>query len=195
MQRIGSLIRKLRVEKGYPLRKVAAFLDIDQAILSKIERGHRKIKKEQVIELARFFDYDEKEMLLIYLSDRVLYEIADDSIGLEALKAAEQVLEYRAFSVVDRKQIINTIAEVMSLTPKVIKAWIYGSFARKDDSPESDIDIALRTDKGFSYFDLAGLQYQLEETLQRKVDIGFIDSFKPRIFNNVKKDLILIYEK
>ena len=40
--------------KGYPLRKVAAFLDIDQAILSKIERGQRKISKEQVIKLAEF---------------------------------------------------------------------------------------------------------------------------------------------
>jgi len=32
MQQIGVLIRELRLEKGYPLRKVAAFLDIDQAI-------------------------------------------------------------------------------------------------------------------------------------------------------------------
>ena len=74
MEGIGSLIRKLRVEGGYPIRKVAAFLDIDQAILSKMERGIRKIKKEQVIKLARFFDYDEKEMIKICLSDIILYE-------------------------------------------------------------------------------------------------------------------------
>ena len=55
MDTIGILIRKLRLEKGYPLRKVAAFLDIDQAILSKMERGQRRISKEQVVKLAKFF--------------------------------------------------------------------------------------------------------------------------------------------
>ncbi len=48
MQNIGGLIRTLREKEGYPLRKVAAFLDIDQAVLSKIERGQRKLTKEKV---------------------------------------------------------------------------------------------------------------------------------------------------
>jgi len=195
MQRIGSLIRKLREEKGYPLRKVAAYLDIDQAILSKIERGHRKIKKEQVSKLAGFFNYDEREMLLVYLSDRVLYEVGEDANALEALKIAEKVLEYRTFSTIDRNQTIDKIREVTTQFPKVIKVWIYGSFARRDDGPGSDIDIAVETEKGFSYFDLAGLQYRLEEELNRRVDIGFINSFKPEILENVEKDLILIYER
>ena len=42
MESLGDIIRKLRESKELPLRTVAAFLDIDQAILSKIERGHRK---------------------------------------------------------------------------------------------------------------------------------------------------------
>ena len=50
MQNIGELIRTLREKEGYPLRKVAAFLDIDQAVLSKIERGQRKLSKEQVVD-------------------------------------------------------------------------------------------------------------------------------------------------
>jgi len=195
MQHISSLLRELRVEKGYPLRKVAAFLDIDQAILSKMERGLRNINKEQVVKLARFFDYDEKKMILVYLSDRVLYEVGDDVNALEALKVAERVLEYKAYSAIDRNQIIEIIVDVMGNFPQIIKAWIYGSFAREEDRPESDIDIAVKTDEGFSYFDLAGLQYRLEEELNRKIDIGFINSFKPRILENVKKELILIYER
>ncbi|MBA7548547.1 hypothetical protein ES705_41008 [subsurface metagenome] len=75
MKSIGELIRSLREKDGYPLRKVAAFLDIDQAILSKIERGQRKLTKEQVIKLADFFKYNEKEMLITFLSDRIIYEI------------------------------------------------------------------------------------------------------------------------
>ena len=43
MEDIGKLIRYLRINKDSLLRKVAAFLNIDQAVLSKIERGKRKI--------------------------------------------------------------------------------------------------------------------------------------------------------
>ena len=101
MRNIGNLIRSLRLEKGYPLRKVATFLDIDQAILSKMERGKRKINKEQVVKLANFFDYSEKEMMVIYLSDRILYEIGDSQYSKDALKVAEEKLAYMTFKVLD----------------------------------------------------------------------------------------------
>ena len=45
---IGEILRKRREEKGLLLRQVAALLDVDTAILSKIERGERKAKKEQM---------------------------------------------------------------------------------------------------------------------------------------------------
>jgi len=195
MQDIGNLIRALRVREGYPLRKVAAFLDIDQAILSKIERGKRKIKKEQVVKLAKFFNYNEKEMLVTYLSDLIIYDIGNDKYAKETLKVAEEKIDYKTFKLLDRNKIINRIAETLKQHSEVNKAWIYGSFSRKDDGPGSDIDIAVKTDEGFSYFDLAEIQFQLENALKRKVDVGFIDSFRPQILENVKQDLTLIYEK
>ncbi|HDO27460.1 MAG TPA: XRE family transcriptional regulator [Bacteroidetes bacterium] len=53
---MGKQIRKLRTDKGLPLRKVAALLDIDQSILSKTERGERKASKDQIKKIR---DYDE----------------------------------------------------------------------------------------------------------------------------------------
>ncbi|MBL7105091.1 MAG: helix-turn-helix domain-containing protein [Bacteroidales bacterium] len=195
MQNIENLIRTLREKEGYPLRKVAAFLDIDQAILSKIERGQRKLTKKQVIKLADFFNYSEKEMLIAFLSDRILYEIGDDAYAKEALKVAEEKIEYKAFKTLDRSKIIKEIVNKLKKFSKVSNAWIYGSFSREDDIPGSDIDIAVKTDEGFSYFDLAEIQYQLENEVNRKIDVGFIDSFKPHIFKNVEPDLKLIYER
>ena len=195
MQNIGALIRKLRLEKGLPLRKVAAYIDIDQAILSKIERGLRKISKDHVIKLAEFFDYDEKEMLVTYLSDRIIHEIGNDKYAKEALKVAEEKMDYEIFTALDRNKLIKKISAIMKRFPKVNKAWIYGSFSRKDDEPGSDIDVAVETEKGFSYFDLAEIQYQLENETNRRVDIGFIDTFRPNVIENVKQDLELIYEK
>ncbi len=195
MQEIGKLIRKLRKEKGYPLRKVAAWLDIDQAILSKMERGQRKITKEQVIRLARFFHYDEREMLITYLSDLIVSGIGEEELAGEALKVAEEKIAYKTFQALDRKKIIQMIKNTLKRFPKIRTAWIYGSFARGDDTPDSDIDLAIRTEGGFSYFDLAEIQHQLEKEINLKIDIGFIDSFKPGIFRNLQPDLKLIYEK
>jgi transcriptional regulator with XRE-family HTH domain len=94
MQNVGELIRTLREKEGYPLRKVAAFLDIDQAVLSKIERGQRKLSKKQVIKLSDFFNYSEKEMLVTFFSDQIIYEIGNEEYAKEALKVAEEKIEY-----------------------------------------------------------------------------------------------------
>ena len=62
MDSLGDIIRKLREEKELPLRTVAAYLDIDQAILSRIERGQRNASREQVVKLAEYFKLNENDM-------------------------------------------------------------------------------------------------------------------------------------
>ena len=94
MLTIGKQIRKLREDKELPLRKVAAELDIDQSILSKIERGERKASKGQIIQIAKIFGVDEKELLINYLSDKVLYELIDEDLAADALKLAEKKIKY-----------------------------------------------------------------------------------------------------
>lgn len=91
---IGSKLRELREGKGLPLRKVSALLDIDVAILSKMERGERKLSKEIVLKLADIYEYDANELLVLFLSDRIMYEIQDEDLGLEALKVAEERVRY-----------------------------------------------------------------------------------------------------
>ncbi len=195
MKEFGKIIRELREKKGYPLRKVAAFLDIDQAILSKVERGQRKISKEQVVKLAEFFHYDEKKLLIAYLSDRIVYEVKNEDYASEAIKVAEEKIGYLVKTQTDKSKIIRKINNVLRKFKKIKKAWIYGSFARGEDGVYSDIDIAVRADQGLSYFDLAEIQYKLENAVKRKIDIGFIDSFKEYVYEKVKPELTLIYER
>ena len=91
---IGEKLRHIREEKELPLRKVAALLDIDVAILSKMERGERRITKEVVLKLADIYDYDADDLLVSFLSDKILYEIQDEDLGIEALKVAEERAKY-----------------------------------------------------------------------------------------------------
>lgn len=91
---IGEKLRHIREEKELPLRKVAALLDIDVAILSKMERGERKITKEVVLKLADIYGYNADDLLVSFLSDKILYEIEDEDLGIEALKVAEERAKY-----------------------------------------------------------------------------------------------------
>jgi predicted nucleotidyltransferase len=196
---LGKTIRKLRESRKLPLRTVAAYLDMDQAILSKIERGKRPANREQIIKLAEFFKVNENELLVSWLSDKVVklaqYEIADERVALKALQLAEHKVSYRAFTRMDRKQLVKSLKTVITQFPGIAKVWIFGSFARKEDGPKSDIDVAIEADKTFGYFELADLQHQAEKLLHRKVDIGFLDTFKPSVRKRIGDDLQLIYEK
>jgi len=91
---IGEKLRHIREKKELSLRKVAALLDIDVAILSKMERGERRITKQLVLKLADIFDYNANELLVSFLSDKILYEIQDEDLGIEALKVAEERAKY-----------------------------------------------------------------------------------------------------
>ena len=94
MDSLGETIRKLREDKELPLRTVAAFLDIDQAILSKIERGHRKPTRDQVVKLAEYFKVKENDLLVAWLSDKLVYEVEDEDMALKALQVAEERVKY-----------------------------------------------------------------------------------------------------
>lgn len=91
---IGEKLRHIREEKELPLRKVAALLDIDVAILSKMERGERRITKEVVLKLADIYEYNADNLLVSFLSDKILYEILDEDLGIKALKVAEERAKY-----------------------------------------------------------------------------------------------------
>lgn len=91
---VGELLRGKREEKGLLLRHVSAELDIDTAILSKIERSERKATKEQILKLAEILDLNKEDLLVQYLSEKILYEIKDEELGEKALKVAEQQIKY-----------------------------------------------------------------------------------------------------
>ena len=60
MSNLGQKIRELREEQNLLLRQVAAHLEVDTALMSKIERGERKASRQQVVEIARFLKANEE---------------------------------------------------------------------------------------------------------------------------------------
>ena len=90
----GKKIKELREEHGMVQRKLAAALDIDTPMYSKIERGERKAKRIHIPIMAKLLEIDEKELLMIWLADKVLDVVeGENEVKLEALVYAQRETE------------------------------------------------------------------------------------------------------
>lgn len=92
--KFGEHIRKLREAQNLLQRQVAAALDIDTPMLSKIERGERQAKREQVARFAKTLRAKEKELLTLWLADKIYDVIKDEGDAAEAMRVAEERLKY-----------------------------------------------------------------------------------------------------
>ena len=88
---LGERIRELRAEHGVLQRQLAALLEIDTPMFSKIERGDRRAKRTQVIQLAEYFKIDKNELLTLWLADKVLDAVEDeDELKHDAIEVAQK---------------------------------------------------------------------------------------------------------
>jgi len=94
MQTFGEIIKSEREKKGLFLRQVASALEVDQALISKFEKGDRKPSKEQVEKIADFLGLDKDELITAWLSDKIVYTIQGEKNAEKALKVAEQKIKY-----------------------------------------------------------------------------------------------------
>ncbi|WP_375582236.1 helix-turn-helix domain-containing protein [Cyclobacterium xiamenense] len=89
---IGDKIRELRESKNILLRQLAAQLDMDTAMLSKMERGDRFFRKEDIVALAKIFKQSQKDLLTLWLADKVLKTIENEEHKRQALELAIKTL-------------------------------------------------------------------------------------------------------
>ncbi len=88
---LGERIRELRAEHGVLQRQLAALLEIDTPMFSKIERGDRRAKRTQVIQLAEYFKIDKNELLTLWLADKVLDAVKEeDELKHDAIEVAQK---------------------------------------------------------------------------------------------------------
>ena len=90
----------------------------------------------------------------------------------------------------------KTIVEYFKTQP-VLKAWLFGSYSRGEQRPDSDVDILFVPDmsKKFSLFTLGGMYMDLKELLNHEVDLIPESSLLPFAKDSAERDKILIYER
>jgi predicted nucleotidyltransferase len=94
-----------------------------------------------------------------------------------------------------KRAIIEALRHYFSTQP-VLKAWLFGSFSRGEETKDSDVDIMVSLDKskpiGLKFF---GMWNDLEELLGRKVDLVSEGTLLPFAQESVERDKILVYER
>ncbi|HVS94533.1 MAG TPA: helix-turn-helix transcriptional regulator [Mucilaginibacter sp.] len=90
----GETIRKLREDNQMPLRKLAALLDIDQSTLSKIERNERKANDSFLEKISSIFGISKKDLHLIFISDKIAYDLLEEENIDDIFKVAEEKITY-----------------------------------------------------------------------------------------------------
>lgn len=83
-------------------------------------------------------------------------------------------------------------------TQPVLKAWLFGSFARGEETSGSDVDILFvldRSGKPFSLFTMGEMYMDLKELLGREVDLVEEGSLRPYAAETANRGKKLIYER
>ena len=93
-------------------------------------------------------------------------------------------------------QLIQQLRQGLAQAP-VQRAWLFGSFARNEESRSSDVDVLVQfiPNARVSLFDYGGIVYELEELTGRRVDLVQEEMLKPFAQKSVEQDKILIYER
>lgn len=89
----------------------------------------------------------------------------------------------------------DIIADYFKTKP-VLKAWLFGSYSRGEEEPDSDVDILIVLDHsqpvGLEFF---GMYEDLKDLLGRNVDLVTERSLAPFARESVERDRKLIYER
>lgn len=83
---LNELLKSKRETKGLLLRQVASMIDVDTALVSKIEKGDRKPTREQIEKLAVALDIELGQLLKLWLSEKIYEDVKGENLAVEAIK-------------------------------------------------------------------------------------------------------------
>lgn len=94
MESIGQTFKNIREKRQLFLESVTQKTGINKTLLSRIETGKRLPTKEQVIQLSKFYKIEKNDLIIQWLSDKLVYEVKNEKSALQAIQAAEEKIKY-----------------------------------------------------------------------------------------------------
>lgn len=90
---------------------------------------------------------------------------------------------------------IKTITEPIAKTYDIDKVWLFGSYARGEQTEESDIDFRIDRGNVCSGIQLGLFYADLEDALNTKIDVVTTQSLSDEFLEKIGRDEVLIYAK
>lgn len=89
---LGEIIKSKRLKIGLLQSDVAVKLGIDAPLLSKIEKGLRRLKREQILKIASILNTDKEELLSLWLADQIYDVVKDEKLANKAIQITEAII-------------------------------------------------------------------------------------------------------
>jgi transcriptional regulator with XRE-family HTH domain len=152
-----SLLKNAREKKGLKTRELAQLANIDQALISKFESGTRKPTKDQIIKLSELLEIDYETLMIVWLKEKILYEIGGEEFALKALLLAEQEIQNNTEKI--NSSLLSSIQVVLDEIEKLrIKIQNFNHFELRQISKTLEVEFIFKS------IQLNGNSLTLEET-------------------------------
>lgn len=168
-QTAGTLVRRAREQSGMSQAELARRAGTTQSVISVYESGRRQPSLPTLAALI--------EATGLHLNVEL-----SDGPGRVPAPAAASTLARRVRDNADR--IRDAAAE-----SGVTVLGLFGSAARGEDGPDSDVDLLIDVPAGVGLFALGKLETQLRELLNAEIDLVPVSGLKPRVRREVEAEL------
>ncbi len=169
-QRAGTLLREARQRAGLTQVELGARADVTQSVISAYESGHRQPSMATLASLIEAAGYD------------LVAEVRPQARGLDKLAGpVGQRLRHRRLEVI-----------AAAAAHGVSELQVFGSVARGEDRPDSDVDLLGKLPPRMSLLRLGRLQAELEDILGTKVEVVQAGDLKPAARSRASRDLVAL---
>ena len=141
------------------------------------------------IAIRRLLGVEAGDQVIFYEKDGQIVIAGADPASLQAAQIA--AAENHVYTLNEIRRIAAPVAE----THGVDQLRLFGSYARGEATPKSDLDFVISRGEVSSLFKLAGLQTALADAFHKKVDILTDDSLEPDFKAAIQADEVKIYER
>ena len=151
--------------------------------------------KADMANLAKKYDVSLSELLNACMLD--LLSRKNIALNIQRFLPNKYAEENKKVTLATIKLALENAINKMEKGKLITKGYLFGSYARGEETKKSDIDIRLEADRGLTLIDIGNIRQDIVEATGKKVDLLVIkpENLDPDFYKKIRKEEICIYER